>query len=51
MAYLRTVTADWTDEDLETFTTLFDRLLADIAATLPGVPDAPASTDLPREIR
>jgi DNA-binding MarR family transcriptional regulator len=51
VAYLRTVTADWTDDELATFTTLFDRLLADIAATLPGVPDASAPTDLPREIR
>src|SRR5687768_2800402 len=48
VAYLRTVTAGWTDDELATFTTLFDRLLADIAATLPGVPDA---SDLPREIR
>ena len=51
VAYLRTVTADWTDDELETFTTLFDRLLDGIAATLPGVPDGPAPTDLPREIR
>ena len=51
VAYLRTVTADWTHDELETFTTLFDRLLDGIAATLPGVPDAPAPTDLPREIR
>ena len=51
VAYLRTVTADWTDDELQSFTTLFDRLLADIAATLPGVPDAPAAADLPREIR
>jgi DNA-binding MarR family transcriptional regulator len=36
MAYLRTVTSDWTDDELETFTTLFDRLLDGIAATLPG---------------
>ena len=50
VAYLRTVTADWADDELETFTTLFDRLLADIAATLPGVPDS-ATTDLPRENR
>lgn len=48
-AYLRTVTADWTDDELATFTTLFDRLLDGIAATLPG--DAPAPPDLPvREI-
>jgi DNA-binding MarR family transcriptional regulator len=51
VAYLRTVTADWTDDELQTFTTLFDRLLADIAATLPGVPDAPAPTDLAKENR
>ena len=51
VAYLRTVTTDWTDDELETFTTLFDRLLDGIAATLPGVPDGPATTDLPREIR
>jgi DNA-binding MarR family transcriptional regulator len=43
VAYLRTVTADWTDDELETFTTLFDRLLDGIAATLPGEP-APAPT-------
>ena len=51
LAYLRTVTADWTDDELETFTTLFDRLLDGIAATLPGVPDGPAPTDLPEENR
>jgi DNA-binding MarR family transcriptional regulator len=56
VAYLRTVTADWADDELETFTTLFDRLLDGIAATLPGVPEASppngtAPTDLPREIR
>jgi DNA-binding MarR family transcriptional regulator len=36
VAYLRTVTADWTDDELETFTTLFDRLLDGIAMSLPG---------------
>ena len=36
VAYLRTVTATWTDDELETFTTLFDRLLDGIATTLPG---------------
>ena len=51
VTYLRTVTADWTGDELETFTTLFDRLLDGIATTLPGVPDGPASTDLPRENR
>jgi DNA-binding MarR family transcriptional regulator len=43
VAYLRTVTADWTDDELDTFTTLFDRLLDGIAATLPGEP-APSSS-------
>ena len=36
VAYLRTVTHDWTDDELDTFTTLFDRLLDGIASTLPG---------------
>ncbi len=36
VAYLRTVTAGWGDDELSTFTTLFDRLLDGIAATLPG---------------
>lgn len=51
VAYLRTVTADWTDDELDTFTTLFDRLLDGIAATLPGVPDGPAPSDPSRENR
>jgi DNA-binding MarR family transcriptional regulator len=52
VAYLRTVTADWTHEELGTFTTLFDRLLDGIAATLPGVPDdGTATTDTSRENR
>ena len=37
-AYLRQVTAGWTDEELTTFTTLFDRLLDGVAATLPSDP-------------
>jgi DNA-binding MarR family transcriptional regulator len=36
VAYLRTVTADWTDDELDTFTHMFDRLLDGIATTLPG---------------
>ena len=43
------VTADWSVEDLTTFTTLFGRLLDDFANALPGVPDACAPTDFPRE--
>ena len=42
VAYLRTVTADWTDDELATFTDLFERLLNDVAATLPT--DSPASS-------
>ena len=42
VAYLRTVTADWTDDELTTFTDLFERLLDDVAATLPT--DSPASS-------
>jgi len=42
VAYLRTVTADWTDADLITFTELFERLLNDVAAGLPT--DSPASS-------
>jgi DNA-binding MarR family transcriptional regulator len=37
-SYLRQVTADWTDEELRTFTALFDRLLDGVAATLPTDP-------------
>jgi DNA-binding MarR family transcriptional regulator len=44
------VTADWSAEDLATLTTLFGRLIDGIAATLPGVSDAGAPTELPREI-
>src|SRR5687768_16926564 len=40
VAYLRTVTVDWTDDELTTFTTLFDRLLDGIATTLPADPTA-----------
>lgn len=51
-AHLNRVTAGWTAPDLATFTTLFARLLDDIAATLPGNPDAAcAAPDVPRENR
>ena len=43
------VTADWSLDDLTTFTTLFGRLLDDFANALPGVSDACAPTDFPRE--
>jgi DNA-binding MarR family transcriptional regulator len=53
--HLAQVTSDWDVADLATFTTLFGRLLDDIAAALPGVSDGTTSdgttpTDLPREI-
>lgn len=53
--HLAQVTSDWDTTELTTFTALFSRLLDDIAATLPGVPDAAppsvsAPTELPREI-
>lgn len=42
-AYLGQVTAGWTDDELATFTALFQRLLDGIAATLPSDPmSAPA---------
>jgi DNA-binding MarR family transcriptional regulator len=45
VAYLRQVTADWTAEELGTFTTLFDRLLDGIAVTLPNeTPATPSRT-------
>jgi DNA-binding MarR family transcriptional regulator len=50
-SHFERVTAGWSTDDLSTFTTLFGRLLDDIAATLPGVPDACTPTDLPRENR
>ena len=43
-ARLRQVIADWSDEDVATFTALFERLLDGIAATLPSEPmSTPAS--------
>ena len=35
---LERITADWTDADLTTFTTLFGRLIDDVAAHLPALP-------------
>jgi len=51
--HLAHVTSGWETEELATLTTLFGRLLDDIAATLPGNPDAPAGSapSDPREIR
>jgi DNA-binding MarR family transcriptional regulator len=51
--HLAHVTSGWETEELATLTTLFGRLLDDIAATLPGNPDAPAGSACidPREIR
>jgi DNA-binding MarR family transcriptional regulator len=44
-AHLEQVTAGWSDADLATFTTLFGRLLDDLAASLPADQAPPA----PRE--
>jgi DNA-binding MarR family transcriptional regulator len=49
-ALLDRVTADWSATELATFTTLFGRLLDDIAAALPGG-ETVAPFDLPRENR
>ncbi|MCW2740701.1 MAG: Transcriptional regulator, MarR family [Blastococcus sp.] len=40
---LERVTADWTDADLTTLTTLFGRLIDDVAAHLPGCHPTPTS--------
>jgi len=40
-AGLRRVTADWSDDEVATFTTLFDRLLDGLAAGLPSDPMTP----------
>jgi DNA-binding MarR family transcriptional regulator len=49
--HLERVTAAWSATDLAALTTLFGRLLDDISATLPGVPDPAAPTDAPKETR
>jgi DNA-binding MarR family transcriptional regulator len=50
-AHLERVTAHWDPADLAALTTLFGRLLDDLAATLPGIPDAGPTTDPARENR
>jgi DNA-binding MarR family transcriptional regulator len=50
-AHLAQATAAWDPADLAVLTTLFGRLIDDLAASLPGVPDAGIPTDSPREIR
>ena len=49
-AHLGQVTADWDDADLAALTSLFGRLLDDIAATLPGTDAGTVPSD-PGEIR
>jgi DNA-binding MarR family transcriptional regulator len=49
---LERVTAGWSERDLATFTTLFGRLLDDLAASLPGLstdPGCPSTDAVPRE--
>jgi DNA-binding MarR family transcriptional regulator len=51
-SHLEHVTSGWDGDDLATLTTLFGRLLDDIAATLPGNPDATGTPPIdPRETR
>lgn len=50
-AHLERVTAGWDVDDLATLTTLFGRLVDDLAATLPGTPDAGIPLDPARETR
>jgi DNA-binding MarR family transcriptional regulator len=40
---LERVTADWSDADLTALTTLFGRLIDDVAAHLPGCPSGPST--------
>ena len=47
--HLERATAGWSAADLASFTTLFGRLIDDLATTLPGS-DACGPTDAPREI-
>ena len=49
-AHLQQVTADWDPADVATLTTLFGRLIDDLAATLPATDAGPLPLD-PREIR
>jgi DNA-binding MarR family transcriptional regulator len=45
-AHLAQATAGWDTTDLATLTTLFGRLVDDLAATLPGSPDGGTAADL-----
>ena len=47
-SHLERATAGWSDEDLATLTTLFDRLLEDLNATLPALADCPVGPAGPR---
>ena len=51
-SHLERVTAAWSDADLATFTTLFGRLLDDLASALPAAGDATSSgPSAPEETR
>ena len=45
---LERATADWSEDDLATLTTLFDRLLADLTTALPQLADCPVGGTGPR---
>jgi DNA-binding MarR family transcriptional regulator len=48
-ALLERATTGWSDTDLATLTTLFGRLLDDLADALPTCPGGPVAPDSPRE--
>jgi DNA-binding MarR family transcriptional regulator len=50
-AYLRGITADWSEDDLAMFTELFGRLLDDLAASLPADVAAPPHSNALGETR
>jgi DNA-binding MarR family transcriptional regulator len=50
-AYLRGITADWSEADLALFTQLFGRLLDDLAASLPADAALPPPATTPKVIR
>ena len=49
-SHLERITAGWSDTDLATFTTLFDRLLDDLAAALPASGCPAPSFDRPPSV-
>lgn len=50
-SFMETATAHWSEKDLATLTTLFDRLLDDLTSALPGFGDCPGGPPAPRNPR